>query len=233
MASLSVNGNLVYNYVNLNSVSLFDILITTLPAAGTLDILDGTSVIKTLRVDDGSLVQGHNQTSITLDSGEHVLSVVLRDSAGTEKERSTTVLVSVPEGGQFSPRFGVLPKVTSMAGYNSAFFKALTTKLGTTGEQFVTCPPNTSTSDNGKFFYVAWPKALGYGYFRDFTSGSYGFSGSWDGAQEFDDFNFAGPAEVSLEGFDYIIYRNDFPFDSVDYVFSIMYGSTTPGSGSE
>lgn len=232
MTSLSVNGNLIYNFVGLNMASQFDVSVSTIPAAGTLDILDGTSVIKTLRVDAGTLLNT-NKFNITLDSGEHSLVAVLRDSAGAEKERSQTVLVSVPEGGQFSPRFGLHDKVTSIAGYDSAFFKSLTTKLGTEGEQFVTCPPNSSTSDNGKFFYVAWPKALGYGYFRDYTSGSYGFSGSWDGAQEFDDFNFAGPAEISLEGFDYIIYRNDFPFDSVDYVFSILYGSTTPGSGSE
>lgn len=232
MTSLSVNGNLVYNFVNLNSVSQFDISVSSIPAAGTLDILDGTAVIKTLRVDDGTLT-ANNKLSITLDSGEHQLVAVLRDSAGAEKERSRAVLVSVPEGGQFSPRFGLHDKVITPAGYDSAFFKALTTKLTASGEQFITCPPNASTSDNGQFFYVAWPKALGYGYFRDYTSGSYGFAGSWDGAQEYDDFNFAGPAEISLEGFDYIIYRNDFPFDSVDYVFSIVYGSTTPGSGSE
>lgn len=232
MTSLSVNGNLIYNFVDLNLSSQFDISVTTVPPAGTLDLLDGTTVIKTLRVSDGTLT-ALNKFNITLDSGEHSLVAVLRDSAGAEKERSATVLVSVPEGGQFSPRFGLHDKVTSIEGYNSAFFKSLTTKLTSSGEQFVTCPPNASTSDNNKFFYVAWPKALGYGYFRDYTSGSYGFSGSWDGAQEFDDFNFAGPAEISLEGFDYIIYRNDFPFDSVDYVFSIVYGSTTPGSGSE
>ena len=232
MTSLSVNGNLIYNFVGLNMASQFDVSVSTVPAAGTLDILDGTSVIKTLRVDAGTLATT-NKFNITLDSGEHQLVAVLRDSTGAEKERSQTVLVSVPEGGQFSPRFGLHDKVTSIEGYDSAFFKSLTTKLGTEGEQFITCPPNSSTSDNGKFFYVAWPKSLGYGYFRDYTSGSYGFSGSWDGAQEFNDFNFAGPAEISLEGFDYIIYRNDFPFDSVDYVFSILYGSTTPGSGSE
>jgi hypothetical protein len=78
------------------------------------------------------------------------------------------------------------------------------------------------------FFYVAWPKSLGYGYFVESVQG---FSGSWDGAMEFDDFVFDGPAEVTINGVDYVIYRNDFPFDNLAYTFRLTYGSSNPGSG--
>lgn len=233
MASLSANGNLSYCFVNLNSQCLFHIALdTAVPAGGSLQLFDTASnrALKTVAAADAQLVTSF---ALTVDSGEYDLVAVVLDNGEKEVLRTSSVHVSVPEGGQFSPRFGILDKVTSIDQYNSAFFKALTTKLSKDGEQFITCPPDASTSDNRKFFYVAWPKELGYGYFRDYTSGSYGFAGSWDGAQEFDDFNFAGPAEVTLEGFDYVIYRNDFPFDSVDYVFSIVYGSSNPGSGVE
>jgi hypothetical protein len=48
---------------------------------------------------------------------------------------------------------------------------------------------------------------------------------------EFDDFNFVGPAEVNIGGVDYYIYRNDFPFETANYSFSFVYGSSNPLSG--
>lgn len=228
--TLLVNGNLVYDYVNLNVSTQLIIYPSRVPTAGTLDIVDGSTVLLTLKAADNTLALTSRAT-LMLDSGEHSLAAVLRDGNGVELERSSIVRIGVPPGGVFGPRFGLHAKVTSLADYNAAFFKSLTTRLTDSGEQFITCPTDQSTSDNNKFFYVAWPKSLGYGYFRDFTSGKYGFSGSWDGAEEFDDFNFVGPAEVSIEGTTYYIYRNDFAFDSVNYVFSIVYGSSVPESG--
>lgn len=132
----------------------------------------------------------------------------------------------------YGPRFGAVTKIGSVAGYNKAFFESLTTNLTDTGEQFVDCPAGATTEANNKFFYVAWPARLGYGYFRDYTGGSYGFAGSWDGAMEFGDFNFVGAAEVTIDGVLYYIYRADFPFGP-DYTFrySIQYGSSTSLSG--
>lgn len=125
-------------------------------------------------------------------------------------------------------RFGYRAKIKSVTGYDAAFVSGLQTALTTTGQQLLNCPGNISTSSNGVFFYVAWPKSLGYGYF---VESAQGFAGSWDGALEFDDFNFAGPAEVQINGVDYVVYRNDFPFDSLAYTFKLTYGSTNPGSG--
>lgn len=125
-------------------------------------------------------------------------------------------------------RFGSHSKIKSTSGYDAAFVAGLQTALTLTGQQLLNCPGNTSTSSNNVFFYVAWPKSLGYGYFVESVQG---FAGSWDGALEFDDFNFAGPAEVVINGVDYVIYRNDFPFDSLAYTFKLTYGSSNPGSG--
>jgi len=125
-------------------------------------------------------------------------------------------------------RFGYRQKILSKANYNAAFVQALQTELTQTGTQNLVCPANTSTSTNGVFFYVAWPKSLGYGYFVESVQG---FAGSWDGAMEFDDFVFDGPAEVTINGVDYVIYRNDFPFDNLAYTFKLTYGSSNPGSG--
>ncbi|AWY08430.1 tail protein [Erwinia phage vB_EamM_Alexandra] len=125
-------------------------------------------------------------------------------------------------------RFGSHTKIRAVSGYDAAFVAGLQTALTQTGEQLLNCPANTSTSSNGVYFYVAWPKSLGYGYF---VESAQGFAGSWDGALEFDDFNFAGPAEVTINGVDYVIYRNDFPFDNLAYTFKLTYGSSNPSSG--
>jgi hypothetical protein len=131
----------------------------------------------------------------------------------------------------YGPRFGVVPKVTAIESFNDAFMQALTTTLTGGAEDIINVPSGSSTSANNKFGYVAYPKALGYAYVRLKEATGYGFAGSWDGAMEFDDFNFAGPAEVTLGGVTYYIYRNDFPFETANYNFSFVYGSSNPLSG--
>lgn len=138
------------------------------------------------------------------------------------------VTLKPQQSSDLGARFGSHSKIKSVAGYDAAFVQGLQTALTTTGQQLLNCPANTSTSTNNVFFYVAWPKSLGYGYFVESVQG---FAGSWDGALEFDDFNFAGPAEVTINGVDYVIYRNDFPFDNLAYTFKLTYGSSNPGSG--
>lgn len=168
------------------------------------------------------------QAELMFDTGEHDITARTYGNTDTPISISNNVRVSVPFSGEYGPRFGLHDKVMSIEDYNDAFFRSLLTDLGEESPQLITCPPNQSTSDNNKFFYVAWPKRLLYGYFQETAQG---FGGSWDGAMEFNDFNFVGAAEVSLGGFDYVVYRNDFPFDSIDYVFRIKYGSTSPKSG--
>jgi len=129
----------------------------------------------------------------------------------------------------FGPRYGTHTRVMSLAGFDKSFFESLKTNLTETGTQTIATPKGTSSEANGLFYYVAWPAKLGYGYFRDPVSG---FAGSWDGAMEFDDFNFVGAAEVTIDGVLYYIYRNDFPFgDQYDFSFELTYGSKDPLSG--
>lgn len=198
---------------------------------------DNTSGITKTTIEDqnGKVLYTRSGTSgqlapdLTLDTGEHLLTAKVYGNTDTPLRVSNTVHVSVPFSGEYGPRFGIHDKVMSIADYDDAFFRSLTlATLTETGDQLITCPPNLSTSDNGRFFYVAWPKRLLYGFFQETAQG---FTGSWDGANEFDDFNFIGAAEVSLGGYDYVVYRNDFAFDSIDYVFRIKYGSTSPLSG--
>lgn len=209
----------------------------TLSDGSIVDV--GTGGTWTQQLISGSVTNPLISTSGLLQTGATNVASVIRITLsytrnGSTKTATKDVNVSVTGGGTVDPigaRFGVSNKITSAAGYNKAWALALATKLTTSGEQFVECPAGTSTSSNNKFFYVIWPKSLGYGYFRDYSSGSYGFAGSWDGAQEYDDFNFVGAAEVTIDGNDYIIYRNDFPFDNTYYKYSVVYGSADPLSG--
>lgn len=154
---------------------------------------------------------------------------------GTTKTATKDVKISVQQTDKdpIGARFGVSSKITNLDNYTQAWALSLSTVLGQSGEQFLECTAGQSTTGNNKFFYAIWPKALGYGYFRDYTSGSYGFSGSWDGASELDDFNFTGGLDIKIGGRDYIIYRNDFPFDNTYYKYSLMYGSSDPLSGKQ
>lgn len=194
-----------------------------------------TSAVWTVAVKSGTVtatIPGGLLTtnSVTADAVVTITATYTLNGVQVTATKDVTVKKE-DSAGEYTPRFGTLTKVMGLSGYNAAFMESMTTILTTTGEQFVTCPANASTDANGKFFYVAWPKRLGYGYFRDYTTGSYGFAGSWDGAQEFDDFNFVGCAEVTINGIDYVIWRNDFPFGVNRYVYSIIYGSSDPTSG--
>lgn len=136
---------------------------------------------------------------------------------------------------EFGPRFGAHARITAESQFNKEFMEALTTPLTETGAQTIECPANVSTGENGQYFYVIWPARLGYGYFQDITSGSASpFAGGWDGASQYEDelepFENGG-IKVTIEGKEYIVYRNDFPYDNARLVFSITYGSTNPLSG--
>ncbi|ARW58797.1 hypothetical protein HOS33_gp157 [Erwinia phage vB_EamM_Y3] len=228
MFTLAIQGNLEYCFSQRNKNLRFVVHLDSPPLRGTLQIENSSGkVLKTVAMPTTGTVADFDFT-VPFDTGEHDIVAKAYNVSTTLNATSNRVRVSVPFSGEYGPRFGVLDKVMSLIDYNDAFFRALPTILGEESPQLITCPPNESTSDNNRFFYVAWPKRLLYGYFQETAQG---FSGSWDGAMEFNDFNFEGAAEVSLGGFDYVVYRNDFPFDSLDYVFRIKYGSTSPKSG--
>lgn len=129
----------------------------------------------------------------------------------------------------YGPRYGLHTRVMSMDGFDKDFFESLKTNLTETGTQILNIPARSSTEANGLFYYAAWPARLGYGYFRDPVSG---FAGSWDGAMEFDDFNFVGGIGVTIDDVLYYIYRADFPFgDQFSFSYELTYGSKDPLSG--
>lgn len=168
--------------------------------------------------------------------GAFTLTATLTGVTGT----STIQIKHEPVTTEYGPRFGWRKRITAESQFNKEFMESLTTPLTETGEQFVECPAGMSVSEGIEdssqwtYFYVAWPARLGYGYFRDFTGGSYGFAGSWDGASQYEDelepFENGG-IKVTIEGKEYIVYRNDFAFEQVRYVYSILYGSNDPISG--
>ena len=150
----------------------------------------------------------------------------------------TVTNVAPPAGG--AVKFGIRRQVASLAEMSSqAFLNSLTTTLSGNNGDRVTIPANSTTGDSSDpaatRAYVAWPKAThGWGYFVTFDpqTGKYGFEGSWDGALDIvGGYEFDGPAEVTIGGVRYIVYRTDFPFDQMPYVYEISYNSTDKRSG--
>lgn len=189
-----------------------------------------------------SIVSNGGLTGLTLDKGVLTapktttdVNVTIRavySEGGVTKTADMVIAIKAEEAvAGYGPRYGVATKVTSAAQYNAAFMALLTGVMTETGEQTVTIEGGTSTFAANTYAYTAWPARLGYGYFVDYSTGSAGFVGSWDGGQEFDDFNFGDPARVMIEGEEYIIYRNDFPFEQNKMVFKVNLGATNPASG--
>lgn len=228
MFTLAIQGNLEYCFSQRNKVLRCLVLMDSPPLRGEIQIQNGKGDVLHKENIPASGTVMNIDVPLTFDTGEHDIVAKAYNVSTTLNATSNRVRVSVPFSGEYGPRFGVREKVMSLTDYNDSFFRSLSTVLGETSPQLITCPPNESTSENNRFFYVAWPKRLLYGFFQETAQG---FTGSWDGAMEFNDFNFQGAAEVSLGGFDYVVYRNDFPFDSLDYTFRIKYGSTSPKSG--
>ncbi|AXG66548.1 putative major tail protein/T1SS secreted agglutinin RTX [Dickeya phage vB_DsoM_JA13] len=167
-------------------------------------------------------------TVVSSPSVVRITAVYRLESAVVTQTRNINVLpADVPTA--YGPRYGTHTKVMSMSGYDKAFFESLKTNLTETGTQILNIPAGSSTEANKLFWYAAWPARLAYGYFKDPVSG---FAGSWDGAKEFDDFNFVGGVEVTIDGVLYYVYRADFPFgDQYSFSFELTYGSKDPLSG--
>jgi hypothetical protein len=150
----------------------------------------------------------------------------------------TVTNVAPPTGG--GVRFGIRRQVASLAEMSSqAFLNSLTTTLSGNNGDRVTIPANSTTGEsldpNATRAYIAWPKAThGWGYFITFDpqTGGYGFAGSWDGALDIvGGYEYDGPAEVTIGGVRYIVYRTDFPFDQMPYIYEISYNSSDKRSG--
>lgn len=166
---------------------------------------------------------------------------------GVTKTATKTVTItdtSVPPVGTSKIKFGIVPRVNSPSGFNKAFLDSLTQELTGTVSDRIYMPAFSSTQENDKWGYFAMPKAkCGYAYVRAVTStdgkpgfvsvgGQYGFAGSWDAAKDYPDaWDFTGPWEGKIDGVDYVVYRNDFPFNQMEYTYEFQYHSNDPMSG--
>ena len=132
-------------------------------------------------------------------------------------------------------KFGVYKKALTKAEYDAAFLAALNMPIAVRQEDYeyrIHVAPNTTTDDNRLYCYVAIPKEeYGYGYFRQMEGETYSFAGSWDGAAAFDDSTFDGGIEVVIDKQNWVVYRNDFPFNGLDLNYSIVVHASTLVSG--
>lgn len=181
---------------------------------------------------------GSTLSGSTITAGQVTADTIMTLSASyTENTVTKTATKSITVTNVVvtaQPRFGVVPRVNSVAGFNAAFLASLTTVLAGVGADVFNIPANASTSDNDKWAYIALPAAThGYGYFREYNGvGSYGFAGSFDGAKDYPDaWDYTGPATVNIGGTVYNIYRNDFPFEYMEYDIEVKYNSSDPMSG--
>ena len=152
----------------------------------------------------------------------------------TVSDTHVFAITDVPDqgGNEYTPRWGVgIPRVTSLAGFDAAFAESLTNELTGTDGETVRLNGGESTSANDTFFYILYPKSLGYLYAHDQSSNAYG---GLDGAPWYNpsEFYFDGTGvDVTIGGNDYVVYRNEWPTDAASNTWTLNYGSTDPKSG--
>lgn len=143
-----------------------------------------------------------------------------------------------------TPLFGFSQRVTSDSGFNGAFLASLLQPVrtikadtGSGGEYQIVIAPNTTTTANGVYAYVALHKSsYGSAFFQNTSDGTYGDAGSWDGVLAYDDnvdpnIAFAGGHEFTIDGESWIIYRNDYPFEDLSIIFNFKTHSSSLVSG--
>lgn len=131
-------------------------------------------------------------------------------------------------GQQISPRWGTAPVQAYVADYATpAFYNLLTSGnlTGVNGEEITTLASN----DQSQLWYMLYPKTWGYLYV---VNKGTGLAGSWDGGKiTTQDGQFGSPAEVTINGTAYYIYRVTFPYGAGPITWQITYGSSSPASG--
>lgn len=131
-------------------------------------------------------------------------------------------------GQQISPRWGTAPVQAYVADYATpAFYNLLTAGnlTGVNGDEITTLASN----DQSQLWYMMYPKTWGYLYV---VNKGTGLAGSWDGGKiTTQDGQFGSPAEVSVNGVAYYIYRVTFPYGAGPITWQITYGSSSPASG--
>jgi hypothetical protein len=140
--------------------------------------------------------------------------------------------------------FGFHKLITDDTGFDGAFLASLTQPIrtvradtGSGGEYQIVISPNTTTTANNIFAYVALPKSLfGYAFFQNTSDGTYGDAGSWDGVRAYDDnvdpnIAYSGGFEFTIDGETWVIYRNDYPFEDLAIIFNFKTHSSSLVSG--
>lgn len=135
--------------------------------------------------------------------------------------------------------------VTGLVDVTKSWLVNTTVDNGITGEWQFNCPENvtggatvTASAPNGYSAYVAIPYDIyGYGYFRciDPDTNGVNFVGSWDGARVYPADTspelYTGGYLVTIDGVRWVIYRNDFPFEYMQYAFGFKTHASSASSG--
>lgn len=172
-----------------------------------------------------------NKTDVALPDVNGNQSIVLNSSLtrnGTTVNANYTINITdntVPVG--ITPRWGVAPQQQFQADYSTpAFYNQLTggTLTGTSPETVTT----GNSNDQTQLWYFMYPASWGFLYIQE----QGGFAGGWDGGKiTSQDGSFGSPAEATIGGVLYYIYRNTFPYGAGPKTWNITYGSSSPDSG--
>lgn len=132
--------------------------------------------------------------------------------------------MNAPTG--ISARWGVAPRQALQADYATpAFYDLLTNPLTLVNGELI--GPVVGNGSFNALGYILYPKTKGFLYIVSTT----GQAGAWDGGRTTtDDGTLGSPAEVTINGIQYYIYRQSFPVNG-SRSYNITYGSSAEGSG--
>lgn len=169
-----------------------------------------------------SIANPNHGITVAVDSGDPT-KVVVTVPAGLAANQTVQLVATYTNDGSsasasytinakavstdISPRFGLAPMQQFVADYGTpAFYNLLTGSLtGVEGEQFSVGP----AADMENLGYMMYPKAWGFIRIQNVATSEYG---SWDGGKvTAQDGTFGSPAEVTVNGKQYYIYRMTFP----------------------
>lgn len=141
-----------------------------------------------------------------LDQNRTVQLVATYSNDGSSANASYTINAKVVSN-DISPRYGIAPMQQFVADYGTPeFYNLLTGSLtGVAGEQFTV----GAAADMDHLGYMMYPKSWGFIRIQNVATSEYG---SWDGGKvTAQDGTFGSPAEVTVNGKQYYIYRMTFP----------------------
>jgi hypothetical protein len=180
----------------------------------------------TVVVDDQDPTKVKVEVPSDLPQNRSVQLIASYTNDGSSANASYTINAKVVST-DITPRFGIAPTQQLVADYGTpAFYNLLTGSLtGVNGEQFSV----GIAEDMDHLGYMMYPKEWGYIYIQNTSDLNYG---GWDGGKiTYQDGTFGSPAEVTVNGKAYYIYRMTFPGYTVPTTWKVVkYNSSTPDS---